>query len=329
MSQLVRWDRATENALEASYGLVIILSPKSVASENVMDEVAYFLEERKQIFPVLYQNCKIPFRIRRLQYSDFTSNYDIGLKQLLYTLRGEEPPETSGQTEIESPFVPKVQEPAYEKHELKDKITGQAEIAEHLEDNNQPSDKIDPKNHAKLKTKGGFKEKASLTSKTLVEESTKIQHGLTIAINPFLKSAMGMLWSLTTSVLLFLILLQNTAGVTLHSIKEFRWEITGLPISLIILGFILVGWVLCALVWIIRNNNVLREKNPRIQHWPVVLATVGGGWLVLVLVSNTHAIIVGLALWQIEIPMFVLLIISIGLGWVVWHFYLKLSFTTR
>jgi len=43
-----------------------------------MDEVSLALEEGKAVLPVIYRECKIPFRLRRLQYIDLTLNYDEG-----------------------------------------------------------------------------------------------------------------------------------------------------------------------------------------------------------------------------------------------------------
>ena len=85
-----RWDRVTEQALELCEHILVILSPASVISENVMDEVAFALEEKKQLLPILYSTCRIPFRIRRLQYIDFTKDFDKGLKHLLSTLKNDE-----------------------------------------------------------------------------------------------------------------------------------------------------------------------------------------------------------------------------------------------
>jgi hypothetical protein len=78
-----RWDLSIETALKNSSKLVVILSPDSVASNNVMDEVSFALEEGKTVIPVLFKPCDIPFRLRRLQYADFTKNYHEALKNLL------------------------------------------------------------------------------------------------------------------------------------------------------------------------------------------------------------------------------------------------------
>lgn len=58
-----RWDEAVQLALASCQGMLAVLSPSSVASQNVMDEVSYALEEGKQVVPVLYRECTIPFRL--------------------------------------------------------------------------------------------------------------------------------------------------------------------------------------------------------------------------------------------------------------------------
>jgi uncharacterized protein YecT (DUF1311 family) len=87
-----QWDSAVENALVNSPTLLIVLSPNSTSSQNVMDELAQALKLKKRIVPILHQPCSIPFRIGRLQYVDFTtSSYESRLKQLKMTI-GAQPP---------------------------------------------------------------------------------------------------------------------------------------------------------------------------------------------------------------------------------------------
>jgi hypothetical protein len=83
-----RWDRAVEAALERSKCLLVVLSPRSVSSENVMDEVSYAIDEKKEIVPVIVEQCKLPLRMRRLQFIDFTADYNASLKQLLGLIAG-------------------------------------------------------------------------------------------------------------------------------------------------------------------------------------------------------------------------------------------------
>jgi hypothetical protein len=80
------WDRAVEDALKACTGVLVVLSPSSIDSRSVMDEVSYALEENKRVIPIVYRACPIPFRLRRLQHTDFTSDYQRALSVLVPAL---------------------------------------------------------------------------------------------------------------------------------------------------------------------------------------------------------------------------------------------------
>jgi hypothetical protein len=86
-----RWDDAISQALENSPRVLVILSPASAKSENVSDEVSFALSKTKQIIPVLFRDCDVPFRIARLQHVDFRSDYNSGLQLLLQTLSLQSP----------------------------------------------------------------------------------------------------------------------------------------------------------------------------------------------------------------------------------------------
>jgi hypothetical protein len=86
-----RWDHAVEGALATCQGMIAVLTPESLVSNNVMDEVSYALEEGKLVVPILLRSCTIPFRLRRVQYIDFTADYDTGFAQLLRALRIDQP----------------------------------------------------------------------------------------------------------------------------------------------------------------------------------------------------------------------------------------------
>ena len=60
-----RWDRAVDDALKGCSRLLVILSPVSLDSDNVMDEVSFALEEKKTVIPVVYKDCAV--------YSTWTS----------------------------------------------------------------------------------------------------------------------------------------------------------------------------------------------------------------------------------------------------------------
>lgn len=82
------WDLSIESALKSAQNLIVILSPESVASNNVMDEVSFALESGKIVIPILLADCTPPFRLKRLQRVDFTGNYQTGLNKLLQYLEG-------------------------------------------------------------------------------------------------------------------------------------------------------------------------------------------------------------------------------------------------
>jgi hypothetical protein len=68
--------------------MVIVLSPTSVASDNVLDEVGYALSKKTPIIPILLQDCEVPYRLSRIQYIDFRNSYNDGLKELLQAMQG-------------------------------------------------------------------------------------------------------------------------------------------------------------------------------------------------------------------------------------------------
>ena len=61
------WDSAIEVALRNCTCLVALLSPASVASQNVLDEIGLALDLRKKILPVQLTECDTPLRLRRIQ----------------------------------------------------------------------------------------------------------------------------------------------------------------------------------------------------------------------------------------------------------------------
>jgi hypothetical protein len=81
-----RWDRTVEDALKNCARMLVLLSPASVDSTNVMDEVNLALEKQKTVIPVIYKDCEVPFRLRRLQHVDVRQDYVRGLKDLVKVL---------------------------------------------------------------------------------------------------------------------------------------------------------------------------------------------------------------------------------------------------
>jgi hypothetical protein len=83
-----RWDDEVEQALEDCDIFMVILTPASSTSDNVKDEIGYAIDTGKRILPILLENAKVPLRLRRFQYVDFTGkNYDDGVESAKQLLR--------------------------------------------------------------------------------------------------------------------------------------------------------------------------------------------------------------------------------------------------
>ena len=67
------WDRAIDNAVIDCAYFLIVLSPKSVESNEVRAELRTALDEKKAIIPVLYQPARVPRQLRLLQMIDLTT----------------------------------------------------------------------------------------------------------------------------------------------------------------------------------------------------------------------------------------------------------------
>jgi hypothetical protein len=77
------WDSAIEDAVSRCPQMLLILSAASVLSRNIRNEIAFALDKQKTVIPVLYKDCSLPLQLRRVQYIDFRTDYDRGLRALL------------------------------------------------------------------------------------------------------------------------------------------------------------------------------------------------------------------------------------------------------
>ncbi len=85
------WRDAVDRGLRNSTHMLVILSPESVASQEVKAEWNYFLAQGRTVYPVVYRDCEIPYRLYALNYFDFRQDYEVGLAGLLKGLpKGEE-----------------------------------------------------------------------------------------------------------------------------------------------------------------------------------------------------------------------------------------------
>lgn len=81
------WDRAVERAVRNCRGIVVIVSPRSVESNNVADEISFAIDSRKSVLPVLIERCALPLRLTRMQVIDATGKYERALQLCADELR--------------------------------------------------------------------------------------------------------------------------------------------------------------------------------------------------------------------------------------------------
>ena len=82
------WDRAIERAIRGCRNVIAVLSPRSVASENVADEISLAIDAGKPIIPVVIEPCNLPLRLTRRHLIDATGSYDLALKQCFDEIGG-------------------------------------------------------------------------------------------------------------------------------------------------------------------------------------------------------------------------------------------------
>lgn len=84
------WDRAIERAIRGCRCMVIMLSPRAVASENVADEISLAIDSAKRIIPVMIEPCGLPLRLTRLHLIDATAGYARAVQQCFAEIASEE-----------------------------------------------------------------------------------------------------------------------------------------------------------------------------------------------------------------------------------------------
>lgn len=80
------WDNAIEDALDNSETFMLILSPTSVESQNVQDEVSIAINTQKKFVPILIIECDLPMRWQRKQYADLVNNPEKAISDILQFL---------------------------------------------------------------------------------------------------------------------------------------------------------------------------------------------------------------------------------------------------
>jgi dipeptidyl aminopeptidase/acylaminoacyl peptidase len=93
------WDESVGAALESCHAMVLVLSSTAARSQNVKVEWSFFMDLGKPIYPVLIETCKIPFRLRLLQYIDCSHDEAQGIRRLIAAVGGKK----SGSKKLKRP----------------------------------------------------------------------------------------------------------------------------------------------------------------------------------------------------------------------------------
>jgi len=80
------WDNAIEEALDKSNTFLLLISPTSITSQNVQDEVSIAINSEKKLVPILIKKCDLPMRWQRRQYADLTQEPDKAIKDVLESI---------------------------------------------------------------------------------------------------------------------------------------------------------------------------------------------------------------------------------------------------
>ena len=117
------WDRAVESAVRGCEGMIVALSPRSVASPNVADEISVAIDDGKTMIPVLIEPCKLPLRLTRMNYIDATRDYSGALRRCLAAVAGAHAPGATEQTSSAAPILAPVL-PSHVLDEAERRLTG-------------------------------------------------------------------------------------------------------------------------------------------------------------------------------------------------------------
>ncbi len=86
----MNWSNAIQQGLDTADAMILILTPDSMASENVANEWQYFLDHGKPLIPLLLRQTKMHFQLHRIQYVNFVgTSFASAFKKLLVELQSK------------------------------------------------------------------------------------------------------------------------------------------------------------------------------------------------------------------------------------------------
>ena len=86
-----RWERAIDEALRASAGVIVAISPMSVTSDYVSREWSFALDNDIKVIPILIEEAVVPARLKRFEHVDFTTHYSDAMSKIIKVLELDKP----------------------------------------------------------------------------------------------------------------------------------------------------------------------------------------------------------------------------------------------
>lgn len=86
------WASAQQAAIEASEGLIVVLSPEAMQRDHMRREIEQAFKRRKAIFLAVARRSPWRDWLNGLPVADFTEQYEAGLDHLVLNIMGDEPP---------------------------------------------------------------------------------------------------------------------------------------------------------------------------------------------------------------------------------------------
>ena len=81
------WAPKIQKLIQESFCVLVVLSPESVTSPNVLNELSFALDEGKTVVPLIIRDCQIPLRLCGIEYCDFRQDHQGGIKALMRAIR--------------------------------------------------------------------------------------------------------------------------------------------------------------------------------------------------------------------------------------------------
>ena len=105
-----RWPDEIDRALRSADAIIGVMSPASMASENVKNEWDWAIANSRRLILLLVEPCEIPFHYVSRNYIDLTSDQAGGLTALAIAIESRDAPTQAPGTRLPAPDPPPVGE---------------------------------------------------------------------------------------------------------------------------------------------------------------------------------------------------------------------------